>query len=198
MQGKQIAFCALGIGIFGAVIVTPLAVAESSDGLVNQSAQSSKNMSTTAAPKKRSIFSYIWGQPVKNSIFYEPLGSHTKDGHRKLKWFQLAGFTYHSFFAMTFINSFNDRTYALGMQRYVYQNKIIALGYGFGLMYGYNGRLANVGGIPFRNSFLFKYDINPLACLLADINLSKRVKMSFVITPLVLTVGLRILIGKDS
>ena len=144
------------------------------------------------------LITFIRGTPVKNSIFYEPIGSHTSNGERKLTWFQLAGGTYHSFFAMTFINSFDNRTWALGIQRYLYQNKVFAVGYGAGLMYGYNGQLSTVHGIPFKNSFLFKGDINPVLGLMGDINLSKRLKLSCVITPLVMTVGFRLILGKDA
>lgn len=179
MDGKRII---RGILYVGVCILTTTAIAAES--------------TTALTTVKRGFFSYIWGQPVPNSIFYEPIGTHTRASRRQLTWFQLAGGTYHSFFAMTFINSFGNRTWALGMQRYFYQNRIVALGYGFGLMYGYHGQLSTVHGILFKNTFLFKGPINPLLGLLGDVTLTQRVKMSFVVTPLVVTVGLRVILGK--
>ena len=148
-------------------------------------------ITTPSSPQKRSVFSYLAGYPVKNSIFYEPIGTHTLNGHRQLKWFELMGFTYRSFFGMTFINSFGDRTWAAGIQRYWYQHKIFSFGYGVGLMVGYRGQLSTVHGIPLRNSFLFKHNLNPAADIIADVKLTKRLKISCVVTPLVITVGLR-------
>ncbi len=137
------------------------------------------------------VFTFLWGKPVKNSVFYLPIGSHTKNGHRKLKYFQLMGGVYKTFYLMTFINSFNDRVWSAGIQRYIWQFHRISVGYGAGLMYGYKGNLSTVNGIPLRNTFLFKYNLNPGIVGLFDITITKRVQMSFVVAPLVVAGGIR-------
>lgn len=137
------------------------------------------------------FLSFIRGKPVKNSIFYLPIGSHTRDGHRKLKYFQLMGGVYKSFYLMTFINSFNDRVFSLGMERYIYQYRRLFLGYGVGAMYGYQGKLSTVHGIPFKNTFLFKYNLNPVIVGLLDFKITKHIQFSSVIAPLVIAIGFR-------
>ncbi len=144
-----------------------------------------------AATASANIFTAIWGKPVRDSIFFLPVGSHTMDGHQGLKFFQLAGGTYKTFYLMTFINSFGQRVVSAGIERYFWQWRRLSLGYGAGVMYGYNGNLSTVHGIPFNNSFLFKYDLNPVVVGLADIAITKRFQLSFVIAPLVVAGGLR-------
>ena len=137
------------------------------------------------------VGTFLWGTPVNNSVFYLPIGSHTRDGHQGLKFFELMGGTYKSFLAMTFINSFGNRVFAVGIERYIWKYRRLSVGYGAGLMAGYNGQLSTVYGIPFRNTFLFKYDVNPVIVGIADVAITKKLQLSFVIAPLVVTGGLR-------
>ena len=137
------------------------------------------------------FFTFLWGKPVRNSIFYLPIGTHTRNGKRKLTYFQLMGGTYKTFYLMTFINSFGDRVFSAGVERYFWKFHRLSLGYGAGLMYGYQGKLSTVYGIPFKNSFLFKYNLNPVIVGIADFAITKRVQLSFVLAPLVVTGGIR-------
>lgn len=141
---------------------------------------------------RANFFTTVWGKPVTNSIFYLPIGTHTRDGRRQLKYFQLVGGVYKSFYLMTFINSFDDRVVSFGMERYFYQYRRLFLGYGFGFMAGYQGNLSTVSGIPFKNSFLFKHNVNPVIVGLLDFKVSQHVKLAFVLAPLVVAGGIRI------
>lgn len=143
------------------------------------------------SPACANFFVFTWGKPINNSIFYLPIGTHTREGHQELKYFQLAGGVYKSFYLMTFINSFNDRVISAGMERYFYQYRRLFLGYGFGLMAGYQGKLSTVHGIPFKHSFLFKYNVNPVLVGLLDFKICKHLKLSFVLAPLVIAGGIR-------
>lgn len=137
------------------------------------------------------ILTFLWGRPVKNSIFYLPIGSHTRNGHRQLKFFQLMGGTYKTFCLMTFINSFGDRVFSAGVERYIFQYRRFFLGYGAGIMYGYKGNLSTVHGIPFRHTFLFEHNLNPVVVGIADITLTQRIQFSFVFSPLLVAGGIR-------
>lgn len=130
---------------------------------------------------------------MPSSIFYDPIGSHTglSSSSPELKWFQLTGIVFRSFFVMTFINSFGDRTYAIGAQRYIYENHNLAIGYGIGLMYGYNGRLSKVKNMPFSDAFLLRGDINPVFGIITDYKIHNNWRINCVITPLVVTIGFR-------
>lgn len=143
------------------------------------------------SPTCANFFVFMLGKPINNSIFYLPVGTHTRTGHRQLKYFQLAGGVYQSFYVMTFINSFNDRVISAGMERYFYQYRRLFFGYGFGLMVGYQGNLSTVHGIPFKNSFLFKHNINPVLVGLLDLKICTHLKLSFVLAPLVIAGGIR-------
>lgn len=136
------------------------------------------------------VFTFLWGKPVKSSIFYLPIGTHTR--YLVLTYFQLIGGNYKTFYVMTFINSFDDRVVSTGVERYIWQWRRLSVGYGAGLMYGYKGNLSTVGGIPFKDTFLFKYNLNPVIAGIADIALTKRVQMTFVLAPLVVATGIRI------
>jgi len=135
------------------------------------------------------IFKFLWGKPVKNSVFYLPVGTHTR--HFGLTYFHLAGGSYKTFYLMTFINSFDDRVFSAGVERYIWQYHQLSVGYGAGLMYGYHGNLSTVHGIPLKDTFLFKYNINPVVVGIADITLTKRTQMTFVLAPLVVSIGIR-------
>ena len=54
----------------------------------------------------------------------------------------LVGISYHGYFLGTFLNSHDDRSWGLGMQRAMYKNRDYSLdfelGYRAGLMYGYD------------------------------------------------------------
>lgn len=80
----------------------------------------------------------------------------------------LVGVEYHSLFVATFINSFNDRTYTVGVQRNLFvhdfqnhPNLVYTLGYRLGGIYGYDSRLMHLAG---------ETPVLPFAQLVADLS----------------------------
>lgn len=64
----------------------------------------------------------------------------------------LVALTYKGIFAGTFLDSFNHRNYAAGIQRYWYQKPLghdfdYYLGYRLGLVYGYGDHIINLNGL---------------------------------------------------
>ena len=51
-----------------------------------------------------------------------------------------------------------DLTFIVSYKRNIEITDRFSIIYGFGLMYGYHGKLQNTNGIPFRKSFLFTGD----------------------------------------
>lgn len=146
-----------------------------------------------------SLWTFFYGTTPKNGIFYLPYGFHTTNRDykgntrsRDFRSFQLMGGVYHSFYLSTFINSFSDRVWSLGIERDVFKLYRLHFGYGAGLMYGYRGKLADVDGIPFRRTFLVKHNINPLIVLTSHIDISEHVELKFVLEPLVIAGGIKL------
>ena len=84
---------------------------------------------------------------------YFGVGRNNDQGH-------LAGIQYYGLTAGTFINSFDDRAYYIGLAREVYshnysQNTRFDIGYKFGPLFGYGDDLINVAGISvFAGAYL--------------------------------------------
>ncbi len=66
---------------------------------------------------------------------------------------ELLGFVYKSIFAGTFLNSYDHRSYAVGVQRNLYTHQFVNhpnwnyyVGYRAGAIYGYDSRLSHFAG----------------------------------------------------
>lgn len=146
-----------------------------------------------------SILSFLIGTAPRNGIFYLPYGFHTTKGDykgqsrpRDFRSVHLLGGIYQSIFLTTFINSFDDRVFAFGIERDLFQLYQINMGYAAGLIYGYEGRLAYVKDIPLRKTFIFKHNINPFVALISHIRIYDHLELEFVIEPLVIAGGIKI------
>ena len=85
------------------------------------------------------------------SIHVDGTGEYFGDG-RNNDQNHLAGIQYYGLTAGTFINSFDDRAYYIGLAREVYshnysKNTRFDIGYKFGLLWGYGDDLINVAGM---------------------------------------------------
>jgi len=65
---------------------------------------------------------------------------------------------------------------------------------GGGIMYGYDGRLQNTEGIPFRDTFLIKGDINPVVGVELDYRFYKKWSVHTSIAPRIIIYGFRYLL----
>ena len=139
--------------------------------------------------KKKSILEILKGRKLETSIKFLPYGLHTSDG-TLVKALYL-GFNYKSFEIAAFNNSYNDLTLLALYKREILLYKKLSLIYGLGVMYGYNGKLQNVNGIPFRNSFLYSGAINLSGGVILDYRAYKKFSLQINISPVVLVFGLR-------
>ncbi len=135
-----------------------------------------------------------WGTPPSNGVFYMPAGLHHYATDPK--YIGMVGGIYKALFGMTFTNSYDDRTWALGIQRDFYHAGRLRLGYAAGLMYGYHGRLAESHRFPLQNTFLFTGDVNPVIGVPVHIDTSTRLQLEVFITPIVSLLGIKVRIGE--
>jgi len=93
------------------------------------------------------------------SIHADGTGEYFGDGRNNDQG-HLAGIQYYGLTAGTFINSFDDHAYYIGLAREVYshnysKNTRFDIGYKFGPLFGYGDDLINVAGISvFAGAFL--------------------------------------------
>jgi hypothetical protein len=89
-------------------------------------------------------FEDLLGKPTKNQIYLGMFTYHfDPKSRRNRNWNQaLVGFQYKDFFVCTFMNSFDDRSWAAGFARNYYTRELndawdLTLGGRLGLLYGY-------------------------------------------------------------
>ena len=121
-----------------------------------------------------------------------PVATHTKDPDIFGAWY--TAYNYKSIEVAAFSNSYRDLTFAIIYKRIVPISEKFSILYGLGAMYGYHGRLKDVGNIPFRNSFLMTGEINPIAGIELDYKISKRFSLHTNVTHAVLVYGVRYLL----
>jgi len=152
---------------------------------------------------KRSLLKKLWGSPTKSSVTAMPIGLHTDfEKHSSKKRSTINGLhealyfsgNYRNVELAVFQNSFGDATFALSYKRTWNYTKRFSVNFGAGLLYGYDGRLQNTTGIPFRKTFLIKGDINPLLGFELDYRFYKRWSVHTSIAPRIIIYGFRYLL----
>ena len=139
--------------------------------------------------QEKTIFQTLIGEKLETSIIFMPLGSHTRPPDIFGVWFM--GYNYKGFEISLFQNSFRALTFGFSHKRVWKFTDKFSANYGIGILYGYDGRLQNVEGIPLRDSFLFNGKINPVIALEVDYEISKKLCVHSSLTPLVIIYGLR-------
>jgi hypothetical protein len=136
------------------------------------------------------VLEFLRGTAPQDGIVLLPIGYHPQ--HRfHLVDNQLIGLVYHSMAAGTFINSYGDRSGYLVWVRDLYSSSHFGIEYFAGAVVGYNGRLAKTGGIPYKNSILWKHDVNPVVSFNVYYSFSKHVRAQIMVSPLVYSGGLK-------
>jgi hypothetical protein len=133
----------------------------------------------------------FYGKTPKDGLIIEPFGIHTTKINEGLTDNYLVGIVYKSIAAGTFINSFRDRTFYLGVTRNIYASNGFGVDYFLGALYGYHGKLSTVSGVPLRDSFLWKNNINPVVSIDTYYEISEAFKLQLTITPLVILGGIK-------
>ncbi len=144
-------------------------------------------------PAKKNFFQKVWGKELESGITFMPLGYHT-NRERNPEIFHdvwYIGANYKSWEITVFRNSYDDPTVGLFYSRAVNFTKKFALNYGFGFIYGYHGRLQHVEGIPLRNTFLIKNELNPVIGFALDYKVAKQWSIHMSFAPQIIIYGVR-------
>lgn len=146
------------------------------------------------------IWKVVWGDPLQSSITLMPIGLHTDfEKHSSKTRSTINGLHEALYFAGNYIgielagfqNSYGDLTVAVFYKRAWNFTKQFSVNVGGGIMYGYNGRLQNTDGIPFRDTWLIKGDINPVLGFELDYRFYKKWSVHTSIAPRIIIYGFR-------
>ncbi|WP_299058683.1 hypothetical protein [uncultured Polaribacter sp.] len=139
--------------------------------------------------QEKTFWNKLKGEELETSVTILPFGTH----YTALQFNEVyyVGFNYKSFELARFTNSFGEPSLTALYKRKIAFTENFSMQYGFGFMYGYHGKLQDVETIPFRNSFLFTGQINPLGGINLDYKLAKKLSFNLAITPVVAIYGLR-------
>lgn len=145
-----------------------------------------------AQEKKKSFWEILKGKELESSITFLPIGTHTQDLDILDVWY--TGYNYKSLEISGFKNSYDDLTIALIYKREIVLKEKLSLIYGLGIMHGYDGRLKDVEGVPFRNSFLFNGNINATGGVILEYKILKKMSVQLNISPVVVVYGVRFIL----
>ena len=114
----------------------------------------------------QTVYDFLLGQPAPDSIYLGMWSYHfIDDDDDYTNTHNLLGLVYKGFFLGTFLNSREERAWALGLQRNVYRTKVdlfdLDIGYRLGVMHGY------------ENLQLFDSELFPLLQIYSDISYEK-------------------------
>lgn len=158
---------------------------------------------TSTQPQKKTFLQKLWGDRTRSSVTAMPIGLHTDfEKHSSKKRSTINGLHEALYFAgnyrnvelAVFQNSFGDATFALTYKRTWNFTKRFSANFGAGLIYGYDGRLQYTDGIPLRNTFLIKGDVNPLMGLEFDYRFYKKWSVHTSVAPRIIIYGFRFLL----
>ena len=181
---QQVRFCmALLWAMIGIVGLSP-STADQDDSATNQNlevSQDAAEIDDQNKPEKRGWFDFMPGESAKNSLYLGMWSYHVLSGNKDYRTNNdLVGFTFRGYFLGTFMNSHDDRSWAGGVQRDLYRNRLrefgIDAGYRTGIIYGYES-------YQIGNTRLF-----PLLQMYADISY-KRLGVQFTWAAEALTAG---------
>ena len=144
---------------------------------------------------KKNVFETLWGESPESSVSFLPVGTHTeiRDGFVRFKDFfdiYYTSYNYKSFELAVFKNSFRDWSIGLMYTREIPVFKKWSIKYGGGIMYGYQGQLVTVDGIPFKKIF-FSGPFNPILGGGINYKISEKWSVSILIAPLINAYGIK-------
>ena len=150
--------------------------------------------------RERSFIRSLWGDKVENSVTSLPFGYHTdRDRHAGEPFVHpvwCTSVSIHSFEISGFKNSFGDFSLGLYYKRKIVFTKRLSINYGAGIIYGYDGRLKDVEGIPFRETFLVTGPINPVVGMSFDYRVTNNFSFHITGAPQIIIYGVRYRLGK--
>ena len=133
---------------------------------------------------------FFSARPLRDGIFYMPVGRYTND-RDNLILPNLAGIISHGFTLGTFTNSYNDQTYFLGHGLNVLSYGKFGIDLSYGIIHGYDGKLADNDYIPEFAEPLFDGPINPFIVISPYYKISDRWEIYTAISPAVGAFGFK-------
>ena len=145
------------------MLVAPLYATQGS--IQKQKPLKTNNIQGPTESKWNNYWTFIKGNRAQNALFFEMFTFHMNPSSLKTRnWHQqMIAIQYKGIFAGTFVNSFYNRTYTLGISRSVYRkdssshNWNLNIGYRLGALYGYKAGEAPLSSalpvIPFIQGF---------------------------------------------
>ncbi|MFY9243472.1 MAG: hypothetical protein WAO74_10615 [Polaribacter sp.] len=138
---------------------------------------------------KKSFWKKLYGQPVESAIIFMPIGHHIINPDVIFPFY--TGINYKGFEISMYANSHNDITTSIYYKRKQNLSEKWSFIYGIGLAYGYDGKLAEVEGLPFRET-LFSGPITPMVGFEFNYKISKKISINLsVAPPVVIAYGIR-------
>jgi hypothetical protein len=142
----------------------------------------------------KTFFQRISGEELQSSVVFMPFGTHPRNPDFYGVWYTAVNFK--SVEMTYFRNSFGDPTVGVMYKRSWNLTKKFAVNYGLGFIYGYHGRLKDVKGIPFRDTFLIKNEINPVVGFAFDYKLYDMISLHATVAPNIVVYGFRYIFNK--
>lgn len=146
-------------------------------------------MNAQEPAEEKSFLKKLAGEELPSSFTCMPFGTHTDDFDFNEVWY--IGIGIKSFEISYFVNSHGNPSFGLMYKRAWNFTNRFSMGYGGGIIYGYHGKLQYVDGVPFRNTFLFKNEINPVIGIELDYKVLKNISIHSSIAPLVIIYGFK-------
>lgn len=130
------------------------------NGLIYSNTVKTSN-SSNAYSAPRQLFASLWGTPSPSSAKFYPAGFHfNSKNSNNLNW--LTALSLHGFMGGTFVNSFNQRVYVIGVERNIFERNKFSINYALFIMHGYGENSKKLG-----KSF-FNHDPGPGITLSAN------------------------------
>ena len=140
--------------------------------------------------EKKKLINKLLGEQLETNIIFLPIASYNSGGDS----FTLSyvGLSYKSFEISEFTNSYGELTSGFLYHRVIKLTSQLSINYFLGVLYGYNGKLANKPRIPFSETFLFKGNLNPGAGFSLDYKINKIISFHIRFVPNITMFGLRL------
>lgn len=116
----------------------------------NQVANTLKQDAASLSDSYKKILTALWGNPAPNALYVGMVTYHLEHSDNDARWNNnLIALSYHGYFAGTLKNSFDDRAYAVGIERLwgkqqLSDNVSNEVGYRLGLISGYDERMIRI------------------------------------------------------
>ena len=159
------------------------------------SSLSSQGRHTGAAsePFASSVLTFAIGKEAADGFAYLPFGWHSSDSFTtdNISLNHFVSLTKNGINGSTFINSFGDRTWSLGLSRTLFLKNRFGLDYSVGLMVGYRGQLAPI--VPHVVRPLFESNLTPYIIASPYYQITEKLEVRALYAPNVFLFGINYL-----